>query len=86
MNESRVNGVCAALLKSISTLGEDNFALAELFEAQYYRDITFIENNGLNVDDEETDEAPVVLAEGQFKTAFEPLVESSSNPVNWGRW
>ena len=81
-----VNGVCAALLKSISTLGEDNFALAELFEAQYYRDITFIENNGLNVDDEETDDAAVVLAKGQFKTAFEPLVESSSNPVNWGRW
>ena len=81
-----VNGVCATLLKSVSRPGEENFELAELFEAQYYRDITFIENNGINLDDEDEGDIAVILAKSTFCTAFAPLVVDSPNPLDWGRW
>ena len=82
-----INGVVGAILKSRHKSGDRNFELAELYEKQYYRDITFIELNGLGLDDEE-DKATSSprFGKSDYPSAFTPQVPGSTNPSHWGRW
>ena len=83
-----VNGVCASLLKSISRVGESNFELAELFEVQYYRDIAFIEKNGLSFD-ESTVRGSAPNSGPKYDPSFTPSNDEGFKPdnvLNWGRW
>ena len=82
-----INGVAASVLKSAHKPGDRNYELAELYEAQYYRDIIFIELNGLGLDEEEDKgiSAPR-FGKSDYPSAFTPQVPNSLNPVDWGRW
>lgn len=81
-----INGVCASILKSLYQPGDDNFALSELYETQYYRDISFIERNGLGLDEEKGRHKTAPSIGPNFTSAFDPLVEGSRDPNDWGRW
>ena len=88
LNRIAVNGTCASLLKSISSPGESNFELAELYEAQYYRDIAFIEKNGISLD-ESTVVSGAPTAGPTYNPSFTPSNSEGFKPdnvLNWGRW
>ena len=81
-----INGVCAGILKSLYQPGDDNFALSELYETQYYRDISFIERNGLGLDEEKGRHKTAPSIGPNFTSASDPLVEGSRDPNDWVRW
>ena len=81
-----INGVLSAVLKSRHKPGDRNYELAEIYEGQYYRDITFIENNGLGIEGEDKGISAPKFGKSDYPSAFTPQVPGSLNPMHWGRW